>query len=126
MAVLYVVEVDAGPALPNLAGDGRDVGQLRSDHPREQPTQRARLLVGALAAEREQHVQPGRAARLYETRQLDAVAQLLDGARHGHNVRERRLLRIEVEDAPVGLLERRDPAAPNVQRDRPHVGEVLE
>ena len=66
------------------------------------------------------------AAGLDETRQADVVAQRLGGARDRHDVLERRLLGIEIEDAPVGLLQRRDPAAPDVQRNRGHVGDVQE
>ena len=66
------------------------------------------------------------AARLDEVRKADLVAERVDRVRDLDDVRERRALRVEVEDAPVGALGRRDAARPDVQRDRAEVGHVEE
>src|SRR5207244_6294620 len=67
---------------------------------------------------------PRGAAGLDEARQRQVVAKRFRRARDLHDVEERCLLGIQVEDAPVGLLERRDAAAPDMQRDRAHVDDV--
>src|SRR3989454_11503711 len=90
------------------------------------PPELPALLVGALPAERQKHVQAGRAARLDEAGKLDLVAQPLHGPCDGDDVGEGRLLGIEIEDAPVGQLDARGAAAPHVQRDRAQVGEIQE
>ncbi len=59
MAVLHVVDVDLALALPDLARDGRDVRQLRSDDARQELAEHARLLVREQPRDRHQHVQPG-------------------------------------------------------------------
>ena len=94
---------------------------LLLDHPGQDLAEHARLGVRALAAERHEHVQARRAARLDEARQLDLLAELVDGPRDRDDVRERRALGVEVEDAPVRAFGRGDPAGPHVERDRPEV-----
>ena len=74
MAVLHVIEVHLAVSLLDLAGDRGDVGQLGRDDPRQQSPERAGLLVRALAAQRDQHVQAAGAAGLDARRQADVVA----------------------------------------------------
>ena len=67
-----------------------------------------------------------RAAGLHEGRQLDARAESAELLRDPDDVLERRALGVEVEDAPVRVLERCDPARPDVERDGAHVDDVEE
>src|SRR4029077_10538462 len=50
VAVLDVIEIHLAAPLLDLAGDRGDLGQLGRDDPRQQPAERAGLLVCALAA----------------------------------------------------------------------------
>ena len=50
----------------------------------------------------------------------------MERLRDPHDVRERRALRVQVEDQPVRALERGDARAPDVDRDRAHVRHVAE
>src|SRR6266851_2384454 len=126
VAVLHVVQVHAGPAFAHLPGHRGDVGQLGGDDASQQPAERTGLLVGALPAEWQEDVQSGRAAGLDEARQLEVVAQGLRGARDPDHMIEGRFLGIQVEDAPIRLLERLDPAPPHVQGDRAEIDDVEE
>src|SRR5690606_33565338 len=57
-------------------------------------------------------------------RKLDGLAQLVQCSRHPDYVLERCALRIEIEDAPIRLLNGLNAARPDVQRDRRHVRDV--
>ena len=80
----------------------------------------------ALAAERQQDVEPRRPARLDEVGQPDLVAERVDRLRDLDDVRKGRALGVEVEDAPVRPFGRGDAARPDVERDRAEVGDVEE
>ena len=69
-------------------------------------------------------MEAGRARRLRVARELELVEEPVDGLRDAHHVGERRAFRVEVEDEPVGALERRDPRGPGMDRDRAQVGHV--
>src|SRR5436309_5718041 len=97
---------------------------LLVDDPREQLSERSRLLIRPLSAERNAHVQAGRAARLDEGRQLDRVAQSMEGESERDDVCERRTFRIKIEYAPIWPLQAADPARPEVKRDRAEVHQI--
>lgn len=124
MAVLQVIHVD--PALPPRwrSRHGGDLRKLADDDPGQEFGHRPRLIVGALPAERQQHVKPRRSACLDETGHPDFVAQRADRERDLDHVRKRCPLGVEIEDAPVGMRQTRSTRRPKVQRDRPEVGEV--
>jgi len=77
--------------------------------------------VVQLPLEGDEHVQPRAAAGLDEVRKLELLAQRARGDGQGDHVLEGRGLGIEVEDAPVRVLEIRDPRAPEVEGDGPEV-----
>ena len=63
---------------------------------------------------------------LHIIRQADRLAQAVEHLRRANHVAKGRLLRVQIEHAPVRLLERADATRPDVQRDRPQVGDVLQ
>ena len=94
---------------------------LPLDRAREQLAERPRLRVRELPAERDEHVQPLLAGRLRVAREPDRVAEVVQRAREPHHVRERRVLRVEVHDAPVRAVERPGAARVDVDGDDPEV-----
>src|SRR5206468_4052928 len=101
VAVLEEVEVDLPAPGTEGASGRRDLAQVRLQDTGEQLAEQPALLERALPAERNEHVQAGRAGGLQVAGQLDLAAQAPGGQRHLHHVSERRSLGIEVEDAPV-------------------------
>src|SRR5205809_6999079 len=71
-------------------------------------------------------MQPRLSRRLDDSRHLDLLAQLAHGLRQHDHMREGRLFRIQIDEAPVGTREVIDTAWPDVQRDRTEVHQVDE
>ena len=64
--------------------------------------------------------------RLDERRHFDFFAHLPHRLGQRDDVRERRVLGVEIDEAPVGLREIGDAAAPDVERNRAEVHEIDE
>src|SRR5262249_57210906 len=80
----------------------------------------------AVASQWNDHVKAGGAGGLDERRKLHFVAQRSNRPRDADHHLERRLLRIEIDDAPIGLLNGPDATGPDVERDASHVGQIDE
>ena len=125
--VLQEVDVDlARRARRSVARSSRSRGARRRPRARStSPSERA-LLVVERPPSGSSTWRPSWPEVFSEVRRAELVEQRVDAARDRDHVRERRALRIEVEDQPVGPVERAAPRAPHVQRDRARVDHVEE
>jgi hypothetical protein len=82
------------------------------------------LRVRDLASERKQNVKARLAGSLYITRQTNRLAQLAHRDGCAYDVGERCLFRIEIDHAPIRLLQRPHTAIPNMHWDGAEVGDV--
>jgi hypothetical protein len=82
--------------------------------------------LAAFEAAHNHDVQPGLARRLHVVRQADFIADRMQHQGTFDHIRKGRVLRVQVDHAPVGLLERPHPAHPDMQWNGSKVGDVDE
>ena len=120
-AVLVRVDEHAAPlSLRPLGGDEARVRPLEraGDHRGEG----ARRIEALPAGDRNEHVDPARAARLRKALEPREVEELLDEQRHLDHLREADVVgRVEVEHDPVGPVGLVDARRPGVHVDAAHV-----
>src|SRR5690349_14216240 len=71
-------------------------------------------------------MEAGLAGGLHVVGQADRLAEPMEDLGGANDVLERRLLGIEIDDAPVGELEGADATRPEMERDRAKVGDIDE
>ncbi len=123
-SVLQIVDVDLAGSSRDLPGDCSNLRQLRHHQSGEQLTQASRLIVPTLAPERDHDVKPRGAAGLHEVGQPDFFAERVCGLCYLDDVAERRVLRVQVQNAPIGSFDFRSAAPPDVKWDGAKIHEI--